>query len=166
MENQFILTGALCLSEEITLGANMRYGALSIKGYGRTGSVLVDVGAVIRLHQKVRWATALKNAHYAAIGKAKESLPQVILSGMSVDILSNLILNVDIYKDTRFPVDMRVGIEYSPVRIISFRIGAGLNPSRTCAGFSINLRQFRIDYGYKSHIDLGATHLFSFGFFK
>ena len=165
-ENQFIVTGALRVIENVVFGINARYASLSIHRYGTAESFIFDLGIIARLHSQVNWGFAMKNANYAVIGQAKEPLPQIVAMGLSVRPISNLLLNADIYKDARFPLDGRFGIEFSPFQIMSLRVGSGTAPSRLCAGFSVNLFNFRIDYAYSSHIDLGGSHLFAISFYK
>ena len=165
-ENQFICAGALRVVDGIALGANVRYAALTIKGYGKAASMLLDVGAVARLHPKAFWGIAIKNTNFAEIGKANEPLPQIFSTGLSVQVTSDFLLAADVYKDTRHPVDGRAGFEYTPISVLSLRIGFGSIPARISAGFSININWIHINYAFKSHMDLGATHLFSIRFIK
>ncbi len=164
-ENQFLLTGALRAAKRFVVGANVRYAALTISGYGQSGALLFDVGGLLRLHPGVAFGFAIKNANYAVIGRAREPMPQILSTGVSVRAAPRLLLNVDLYKDARFPVDARFGAEFSPFSVLSLRVGTATEPSRVCAGFSLKFVHFRIDYAFKSHDDLGASHLFSFNFF-
>ena len=165
-ENQLALAAALRATSSLAVGLDVRYATLAIKNYGQAGSLVIDFGSIARLHKNVSWGFALKNVNYAAIGRGREQLPQILSSGISVKAASHFLLSAELYKDARFPVDARFGLEYLPFKILSLRFGTALEPSRIGAGFSLAFSHFRIDYAFKSHVDLGATHLFAINFFK
>ncbi len=164
-ENQFLLATAWRVLPTVVVGATGRLGSLSIQGYGQTHSFLLDVGAVVRLSSKTYWGFAVKNATNAKIGVNREPLPTVMTSGLCLKPRSNLSLLCDLSKDTRFPIDLRCGIDYHLYDPLAVRIGVGTEPTRYSAGFSIGLARFRIDYAFSSHFDLGLTHMFSIGIF-
>jgi len=165
-ENQFVLAGALRATGSLVVGLNIRYASLAIKNYGQAATVIVDFGTIARLHKNVSWGFLVKNANYAAIGRGREQLPQILVTGMSIKAASRFLFNADLYKDARFPLDARFGAEYSPFTTLSLRVGTALEPSRFGVGFSLNFAHFRIDYAFRSHFDLGGAHLFSIDFFR
>ena len=164
-ENQFYLAAALRATNRLIVGLDVRYATLAIKHYGQAGTVVIDFGVIAELHKNVTWGFAVKNVNYAAIGRAREQLPHILSTGISIKAASHFLFSADLYKDARFTTDARFGLEYTPLKMLSLRVGTALEPSRIGAGFSLNFMHFRIDYAFKSHIDLGAAHLFSIDFF-
>ena len=127
--------------------------------------MLLDLGAVAHIHDNLNWVCAVKNVNNAKIGQQQEPLPNVLTTGLTFTPVPRILLNFDVSKETRFPMDIRCGIEYKPFSILALRIGVGNEPTRFCSGFSVFCYRFRIDYAFSSHIDLGMTHMFSLGFF-
>ena len=163
-ETQYHFSAAWQLFDRLAVGTNVRYSVLAIKSYGRASSVLFDLGALARLSPRVQWGIVVKNANNARLGRAREPLPHIMCSGISVAAVDDFRINVDLYKDVRFPLDVRAGLAYSLFSVLELRLGVGSAPSRMSGGFSIFLKFCRLDYSYDSHIDLGATHAFSIGF--
>ena len=101
----------------------------------------------------------------AASQLGQEALPQTMQIGLATHVTHNLTLMLDVYKDTRFPLDQRIGLYFSPIDLVSFMGGMAREPSKYTAGFSIHLKQFDVNYAFDSHLELGMTHQFSISFF-
>ena len=164
-ENLFCAATAFQLSPSFCIGAAFRYGVLKIRGYGSTGSMMFDVGAILNFSENISWGFSMKNCANAKIGTTHELLPTRLVSGFCFSPQDALALNIDVSKDTRFPLDLCVGAQYSPLSPLTLRVGVGYEPTRFCAGFSLAFSRFRFDYGFSSHNELGFTHLFSIGYF-
>jgi hypothetical protein len=164
-ENQFLMAVAYRVLPTVSFGVACRYGSLSIQHYGQAHAILCDAGATARLSPKMYWGFSIKNATNAKIGVNREPLPTVLTSGLCLKPRSNLSLLLDVSKDTRFPLDVRCGVDYHVYAPLALRVGVGSEPTRYCAGFSILFSRFRIDYAFSSHFDLGFTHMFSVGIF-
>ena len=162
-EHQFLAALAFSLSTALSIGITSRYCTVSIQHYGQTGSLLMDVGLVAGLGEKAKLGFSAKNVNNAKIGTQREPLPNVLTLGASVAPLTNCVVNFDLNKDIRFPLDVRCGVSYNTFSILALRIGAGSEPTRFCAGFSVFCFQCRIDYAFSNHCDLGLTHMFSIG---
>lgn len=158
-ETQFAVSSAINLLDGVSGGIALRYADLSITGYGHAGAFLIDVGSVARLSPFVQWGFVLKNVNYAHIGSSREPLPQIYATGVSLRPSEPVLLNVDVYKDCRFPLDVRCGVEYSPLPVLSLRTGVGNEPTRFCFGFSLHLKFITFDYSVCHHTDLGLTHM-------
>jgi hypothetical protein len=149
----------------VYVGVQMRYGLVSIERYGAAGAFIGDIGMLASLSPQVSWGCCIKNVNFASLGASGEKLPQIMQTGLSLHLFDRLNFCADLYKDVRFPLDLRNGLEFSPIEPLSLRIGVGTEPSRFHAGFGINMFHFHLDYAYQSHTDLGGTHLFSIGVF-
>ena len=147
------------------VGVQLRYGSVSIEKYGAAGAFIGDVGTLVFLSPHVSWGCCIKNINFASLGASGEKLPQIMQTGLSLHLFDMLTFCADLYKDVRFPLDLRNGLEFTIIEPLSLRIGIGTEPSRFHAGFGINMFHFHVDYAYQSHNDLGGTHLFSIGVF-
>ena len=165
-ESVAYFAAALPLLKKVSLGVNLRYSQIKITGYGQAGALIGDLGLVADILPNVSWGFAVKNVNYATIGRSGEAIPQIINTGWCIAPANNIKLMVDVYKDIRFALDIRCGIEYRPIAVLALRAGAGNEPERFSAGFGLSFGFFAADYAFSSHADLGMTHQFSIRFFR
>lgn len=165
-ENQLAAGGQISLSPAIRVGGTLRYARLSIQQYGDSGTLIGDLGALVHFSDHITWGIVVKNANSAHIGKSKEPLPHVLATGLAFHVIESLQLTLDIAKESRFPLDACSSLEYKLTRLLALRCGVGSHPARFTAGFGINISRIKIDYAFRTHNDLGFTHLFSVHFSK
>jgi len=162
-ENVFCVGVAKNFFKSIYLGAAIRYGLVNIKGYGQKGTIMVDLGGVVMFSTKMNWGWAIRNAGFSKIGRLGEKIPQMIISGFMFSPVRDITLNIDIYKESRFPVDYRSGVEMKVIKYLTLRTGIGTEPYRFSAGFSIIINDFSIDYAFNTHPYLELSHFFTIG---
>lgn len=165
-ESVAYIATALPLLKKVTLGVNLRYSQIRITGYGQAGTFIADLGLIAVILPDVSLGFAVKNLNYATIGRSGEAIPQIIDTGCCIAPADNIKLMVSIYKDIRFAMDIRCGIEYHPIAMLALRAGTGTEPARFSAGFGLNFGFFAADYAFSTHADLGMTHQFSIRFFR
>ncbi len=159
-ENSFILSYGQKL-KYLSLGANVRFLNLSIKGYGSANSVGLDLGLLSQLIPELKWGAFWRNLNSPHIGQTKEEIPQTLGSGLSFLPSSDLSLELDLYQDIRYEPQVRMGLEYSPYRSIQARIGWRSPPGRFSLGGGIIWQGMRFDYALFNHWELGLSHYFS-----
>lgn len=149
------------VEHKIYYGLALRYQSLQITGYGSSGKPGLDLGFIVPVTNKFNLGFFSNNINRPEIGDSNERLPQIFKTGISIHPNPKLILSTEIYKDVRFPQELRFGMEFTPIENLSFRSGVANNPSRFSAGFGLNVRLFTLDYAFFTHNDLGLTHQFS-----
>ena len=153
---------ALKVSKDAALGCTMTISSLTIAGYGSDNAIGVDVGGVVELSRSLRWGFATYNINGAAIGEAKERLPRGYLVGLAYHPIDDLTVATEVQKDIRNPGEVRVGVEYSLMDLVSLRCGTSQDPSTVTAGIGVVYSAFEMDYAFVHHSPLGVTHHFSF----
>ena len=161
-EQMFILSYSNAFQQKVFYGMNLRFQTIQIDNYGSNGSLGLDLGFVVPITHRIRWGFFTKNLNRPNIGQHEENLPQIFSSGISIQPASKLILNFEIYKDIRFPQEVRFGVEFKPFENLTLRTGTADNPSRFSAGFGVSVNRFMIDYAFFTHNDLGLTQQMSF----
>ena len=73
-----------------------------------------------------------------------ERLPTIIRFGGDYDFSDKVKVAVETEKDMAQKAVFKAGIEYKPVKEFYLRAGIGTNPTLTCFGFGINLKNFKI----------------------
>ena len=160
-EQTFSLAFSHHYQRRIFYGVAVRYKSISIENHGSSGTFGLDLGFVVPISRQLSWGFLTKNINRPNIG-SDEELPQSFKSGLSVSPVADLIVNFEIFKDVRFPEEIRFGVEFQPIQKLALRTGTATNPSRFSAGFGVSVNQFTIDYAFFTHNDLGLTHQFSF----
>jgi competence ComEA-like helix-hairpin-helix protein len=146
------------LSPGFMLGGNIRWMNLSIKNYDSDYTTGIDIGALARVNKDLSIGFYTRNINNARIGKDNEDLPQFITAGFAFKPVSNLTLTGDVYHESKFETEFHTGGEYNISKFLILRSGIQTNPSRFALGFGIRYWKMEFDYGYYTHLELGATH--------
>lgn len=141
-----------------SFGGSVHYYHLSIERYGSASTFGVDVGLLARFSDQVRWGFTAFNVNGPSIGSSREKLPQVFVMGGAYSPIPEAELIADLEKDIRYPVQLHVGVQYSPLDVLALRAGTNSEPSVLCAGVGIHYSLIQLDYAFTNHADLGVTH--------
>lgn len=163
-ENSYTFAVAGRYAEKLSFGFSLKYLSLSIINYGSDGTIGLDAGLQVKYSSRLVFGFVTKNWNRPQLGHQKQYLPQIFVSGFLFQPHPNLNLTFDIYKDIRFPLDPRAGIEYCLLQRIYLRAGTAWDPARHSLGFGLKSQYFQIDYAFYSHSTLNLTHLFSVTF--
>jgi len=142
----------------VSAGCNINYDHLAIARYGSTFTFGIDVGASVQLTDDVRGGFSLLNVNRPTIGREKDELPQLYLTGVSCQVLPTASVSCTLIKDVRYPLSVRTGVRFSPLEFVDLRFGVSSDPSRYCAGFGIHYLAMSVDYSVVTHVELGLTH--------
>lgn len=157
-ENTYLVAYGHSLGKRISLGASLKFMQLRIDGYGSDTTLGLDLGLRAKLTPKIDWGICAKNLNVPKMGMVGEKLPQSLSVGFGFRPVKGLIIGWDVYKDIRFPSQIRVGQEYKVLPGLTLRLGVGTNPSRFAAGFGLKLKVVSLDYALFTHQVLGNTH--------
>jgi hypothetical protein len=141
------------------LGSAIRH--LRISGYGGDSAILFNFGAQLRLSEALIVGSAFTNLLNATIGRQQEKLPRSACFGLAYSPTANVALQMDLYKESHFPEEWRIGIEANPLPALLLRVGVGTNPDRLTFGFSLRLFKASLQFTTFSHTDLGWTQQFA-----
>ncbi|TDI78692.1 MAG: ComEA family DNA-binding protein [Caldithrix sp.] len=161
-EQVFLIAYSKSYQERIYCGIGLKYQSVEIAGYGSDGTLGIDIGWVVAIHQQLSLGFAAKNINRPSIGKSREKLPQTFSTGLALYPHPRMILNLEIFKDVRFEQEIRFGVEFKAFDNLALRTGTANNPSRFSAGFGIRVNRFTVDYAFFTHNDLGLTQQMSF----
>ncbi|MCU0644551.1 MAG: hypothetical protein MUC94_09845 [bacterium] len=164
-EQSLLLSFSRSVRQRFSWGINLHYMKLQIAKYGSDFSLGIDIGFLTKITQKFQWGFFATNINRTTYKNCSEPLPQTFAAGISILPFEDLIINFDIFKDTAFPLELRMGLEYFLFQRIAFRAGFSDEPTEFCFGFGLPFSYFELDYAVTSHIDLGLTHYFSIQFY-
>lgn len=160
------LAAAKQIQSRFHLGLTIWYNNLAIKNYGSAHTWTIDLGIRAQLSEKIHWAACVFNVNRATIGRDKELLPQIFITGINSKPIPALQINIDLYKDVRFPQELRIGAEFQPLRSIYLRTGVNTRTASFAVGFGIDCQFFMLDYALNNHLVLGITHLISVSLYR
>lgn len=158
---------SVCLARKIDWGISggitLTGRQFSIERYGSAQVILIDIGLMAEMDERVRLGFVGKNAGSATIGKGKERLPLSADLGISFLPLNNLLLSVSVEKDIRFPASLKIGVEQTLLDAVALRVGFANKPERFSTGVGIRYSMFEFGYAGYSHSFLGWTHQIEIG---
>lgn len=147
---------------KLIYGVVLNYDHLNIKDAGSAGTIGCDMGLMFRPHEMVTVGFAARNINRPKI--EEDALPQTFSMGTGIRMIDHLLLSVDVYKDIKFPTDVRFGAEYQFFEKLFLRVGMAREPSLFSAGLGFDFGKGAVDYAIYSHPDLGVTHAISASF--
>ncbi len=148
----------------VSAGCNINYDRLTISRYGSAFTVGIDAGASVQLSDDIRWGFSLLNVNRPVIGKERDELPQVFLTGISCEVTSSAVISSALVKDVRFPASVRTGVRFSPLECVELCLGISTEPSRYFAGIGLRFSRISFDYSVATHAELGLTHTIGISF--
>jgi hypothetical protein len=125
--------------QKLALGLSATLRHLRITGYGDDSAMLFNLGTQLRLSESLALGSAFTNLLNAAIGQQQEKLPRSASLGLAYVPTSTMTLQLEVYKQNRFPEEWRLGIEVSPVAPLLLRTGIATNPDRLTFGLALRL---------------------------
>jgi len=143
--------------ENLFLGFLVTIGRLSIKNYGSTIRLWPNAGLLYTFSKKLIFGMSVVNFTQVRIGKAEDPLPQLTRMGIECRPKPGLKWTLEIYKDVRYPFELRSGLEISPFPFLSLQFGFTDRPQRVTFGTGIQINKLKIDYAIVSHPVLGVT---------
>ena len=142
-------------------GVSLRYHHVAIPNYGRAGTLAVGVGGLVAL-----WPSVQVGFHAANIQGPKlagQTLARSLALGLAYTPMEQVLIVIDTYKDVRFPLSVRAGIEVQPIEALLLRAGAATAPARITAGAGLHLGKLQAAVAGERHEVLGWSPAVSFG---
>lgn len=136
------------------LGFSLRYQRVAIPGYGHAGAVALGLGGLVQVYPSVQVGVQATNLHQPKLA-GREALPRTLALGLAYRPGAQVLIVLDAYKDVRFPLSVRAGVEVHPVPALAVRAGATSAPARFTAGVGLRLGKLAADVAGERHEALG-----------
>ncbi|MBN2031555.1 hypothetical protein JW824_15090 [bacterium] len=157
-ENTFAVGFGRRVFNRIHMGILIHIVHIQIARYGSDMIWMIEGGSLFEVTDRLTWALCIKNMNQAVIGEQKEHIPWIMRLGISYHLIHHTLLTLEMDKEPRFPLDLKGGLEISPISTLRIRCGFGSNPSTVSAGIGLVWNIFSLDYGLSIHPVLGASH--------
>lgn len=143
-------------SRSVHVGMEGRYYHTTIASYGSAGALAVNAGLVVPLLRSLHLGAHATNLTGSTLVQ-DESLPRTIAVGLQYQALQQVRVLADVFKDVRFPLAVRGGIEVHPVSVLALRAGVTTAPVRFMGGIGVQLDPLSANIAAEQHQDLGWT---------
>ncbi len=144
------------------VGLSLRYYHVSIPNYGKAGALGLGLGGLVEVWPSVQVGFQATNFHVPKLA-GREELARTLAIGLAYAPVEQVLVVLDAYKDVRFPLSVRAGVEVQPVATLLLRAGATTEPTRFTAGAGIRLGKLVADLAGQRHAVLGWSPAVSFG---
>jgi len=138
----------------LRFGGTLRSHHTSIAGYGRAATLGLNIGLGLRLLPSLHLGAMATNVTGASLVD-NEPLPRTLAVGLFYRAVDALLVAVDAFKDVRFPLSVRGGLEVHPVPPLFLRAGVTTAPVRFRTGVGVRLGPIRADVAAEQHQRLG-----------
>ncbi len=162
IEREAIFTHSLSIKERMYFGYNIAVKVIDVSEYGRDSAICIDGGLLARINPFLRIGIASFNINHAGISKGNEVLPQSLKMGISYIPYRDILLSGEVYKEIRYPIEFRYGMEYALLSLCKIRCGIVNYPARFSGGFGFKWSIFELDYALITHQHLPLEHHFTF----
>jgi hypothetical protein len=141
-------------ARSVRLGTTVRYYHTSIEEYGSAWTVGVNLGIGVSLLRSLHLGAHATNVNGANLVDG-EPLPRTLAVGLYYDALDSIQIMADLFKDVRFPVSARGGLEVTPVAPLVLRAGITTAPVRFTGGIGVHLGPLNAHVAAEQHQTLG-----------
>jgi hypothetical protein len=153
--------------EKISAGVQLNYlnTFFGDEFYGSRTAFAVEGGILAEPIKNLKIGVHVFNPTKAKLAKyGDERVPIIMRIGASYKFSKTVLLSSEVEKDIDYKNVFRVGFEYHPVDILYLRAGVASNPSLSCFGFGLKLKDFMVDMSMQYHEVLGFSPQFSLGY--
>lgn len=105
-------------------------------GYGSAGALGIDIGLAAPILPELWIAAKATNINYPTYGSRNdEELPRDLSVGLSYQLSHRALFSAEAYKDVRFPLAFRGGVEVQVIGNLTARAGTTTQPQTFSGGF-------------------------------
>lgn len=156
-ESKVGLAYAKKLFDNFAIGAQLDYFNTSIPEYGSKALFTFEIGMQAVLIERVTLAAHIFSPIQQEI-ITDENLPTILKLGIGYQASDKLFVTAEMEKDLDFDANVKLGIEYFLIDILSLRTGVSTNPLQNTFGLGLKLKSgLMVDIAAGYHHVLGIT---------
>ena len=142
----------------IDLGIQINYAMMHAAGYGSDGTVIVEIGTIWHITDKVHAGIHLFNPSGGKYGKREtEKMAWVYKAGAGYEVSEKLLVSADIIKQEDKAVNVQAGMQYALHNRFFMRAGIATATTTPWLGAGWAWKNMRADMIGSYHPQLGIT---------
>lgn len=149
--------------DKVSLGLSVNLIQYHVETIGTTKAFVIGFGGLVQLLEGLSLGAHVYNLNQANITNDL-SVPTVIKTGLSYQLGTSVLVNLEIQKDLDFAETLKAGIEYELIKNAWIRTGVSSNPTKAAFGAGFRWKKSMIDYAFNDQSVLGATHELSLAY--
>lgn len=158
-ESKIGIAYARSFGKVLAVGLQLDYLGTSIaEGYGKKGLVTFELGLLSKINKHFTIGAHVFNPVNVKLSEyADERIPAELRIGASYAFDENILVSVEVEKDTEFDPVVKMGLEYRIVKQVYLRGGVAGGPFTYSFGFGLDFDKLKIDFSSSVHQVLGYS---------
>ena len=150
-EMQASLAYARKLDNQIDIGIQFDYNAISIAGYGNASAIGAECGLVFHITEQ------LHTGIHARLPEARLHIPVAVTAGIGYEASPLFFIGGEVIKEEDQPVSINAGLQYKLIEQVVVKAGISAATSSVWLGAGFIWKAFRLDVVSSYHPQLGIT---------
>ncbi len=159
-----LLAARSLLDHRLWLGAALNGYFIHATGYSLNPAWGLDIGFTYQVNHQWTLASTLENINQPEINGYSEEVPQRLRFGLAYQPMNRAVAYLAVEKDRFYDPLVLLGLGYQLSRWLQLASGFSSSSDFPSAGFRLQVRGLRIQYGIQTHFDLGVTHFFQISY--
>jgi len=159
-------TYAKKFGNKLSAATNVNYHQLKIANYGSSTGFSIDVGVLYQFDQQFVFGAFVSNPSKQKFSSAEvvAQIPTSFNVGASYLASDKVLIATTINKFLDQPIDVKLGIDYKIMDLLSLRGGLSAKPFKQYAGFGLNYKKFLLDMATTYDANLGYAPQIAIGY--
>ncbi|RZL29615.1 MAG: hypothetical protein EOO96_19725 [Pedobacter sp.] len=151
---------------KLSIGLNANYHQLKIANYGASTGFSIDFGALYHFNNVFTFGAFLSNPSKQKFSSTEIliEIPTSINVGASYLASDKVLIATSVSKKLNEAIDVRLGIDYKIISLLSLRGGLSAKPFKQYAGFGLNYKKFLFDMATTYDANLGYAPQIAIGY--
>lgn len=165
-ENKIGFTYAKSFGEKLSLGLNGNYHQLKIDHYGASTGFSIDFGVLYHFDTHFSIGAFTNNPSEQKFNSQiiSAKIPTSFNLGASYLATNKVLIATTVTKIVNQSIDVKLGIEYKMVDLLSLRGGISSKPFKQSVGFGLNYKKFLMDMATNYDANLGYAPQIAIGY--
>ena len=163
-QSRFGLSYGMMLSKTIAVGVGLNYHTVQLTGeYGGANCITAEGGVIYQPLEKIIIGAHVFNPSHSSLGNSQD-LPAMVGVGIAYRPVESVLILAQGDDNTLTSPIVRTGIEYSPIKRLSFRAGLSSNPMSLSFGLGWVAKAISFDLAFSYHRVLGYSPYISLSY--
>ena len=157
-QNKYGLAFGKAFGENISAGVMLDYLQTNISEYGKKGSFVAEAGLLAKPAKNFTIGVHVFNPTRTKLASYNdERIATIMKLGADYKFSDKVFIALETEKDIDKKAMAKVGLEYKPINQLFLRAGISTNPSMSCFGVGIDLKNFQLDLSSTFHSTFGFS---------